>query len=340
MPRLRRREWIIALIAVLFTLTIGIPTGMALADPAQPQGVNNQCDDILGSGTPEFMYCSWMAETPTDALRVLNYWNFNDGQRLKEAVPYPGPVLFCKDKNNKGPGMQGCADKDQVLCKYDQSAGKYLCKDTEGRPTNPPAKACLGGEFDCTRGNGSTSSGEANGTPAPNASGPAQTGVDPSAGPLDPNAAPSADPSAQPDGNPQFATPDAGRPDVQVDQQDQQAPQDQQVDNQQVDQQQTRQQTEPQGQPERTQPTTPADPEPTASAAPRQQQTTPNRQVLTPPDDATGQAAAAAVKLGMRVWIESELAPAWTAGKDQFDAAVATLAAQASRPGVVGVKFA
>ncbi|MEU9890784.1 hypothetical protein AB0H21_35205, partial [Sphaerisporangium sp. NPDC051011] len=301
MPRLRRREWIIALIAVLFTLTIGIPTGMALADPAQPQGVNNQCDDILGSGTPEFMYCSWMAETPTDALRVLNYWNFNDGQRLKEAVPYPGPVLFCKDKNNKGPGMQGCADKDQVLCKYDQSAGKYLCKDTEGKPTNPPAKACLGGEFDCTRGNGSTSSGEANGTPAPNASGPAQTGVDPSAGPLDP----SADPTAQPDGNPQFATPDAGRPDVQVDQQDQQAPQDQQVNNQQVD----RQQTEPQGQqPEQTQPTTPADPEPTASAAPRQQQTTPNRQVLTPPDDATGQAAAAAVKLGMRVWIESELA--------------------------------
>ncbi|RCG17925.1 hypothetical protein DQ384_39480 [Sphaerisporangium album] len=342
MPRLRRREWIIALIAVLFTLTIGIPTGMALADPAQPQGVNNQCDDILGSGTPEFMYCSWMAETPTDALRVLNYWNFNDGQRLKEAVPFPGPVLFCKDKNNKGPGMQGCADKDQVLCKYDHSAGKYTCKDTEGKPTNPPAKACLGGEFDCTRGNGSTTSGEADGTPTPAATGGAQTGSDPSAGPLDASQAPDA--SAQPDGSGQLATPDAGRPDQQtqpqVDQQDQQAPQEQQV-----DQQRTQQQTEPQAQqteqPEQTQPTTPADPEPTASTAPApKQQTTPNRQVLTPPDDATGQAAAAAVKLGMRVWIEGELAPAWTAGKDQFDAAVASMAAQASRPGVVGVKFA
>ncbi|MEU9889980.1 hypothetical protein, partial [Sphaerisporangium sp. NPDC051011] len=288
MPRLRKREWIIALIAVLFTLTIGIPTGMALADPGQSTGVNNQCDDILGTGTPEFMYCSWMAETPKDALNVLDFWSYNDGQRLKEAVPYPSPVLFCKDKSNKGPGMQGCADSDQVLCKYDQSAGKYLCKDTEGKPTNPPAKACLGGEFDCTRGNGSTTSGEANGTPAPTATGGARTGGDPSAGPLAASQAPNAEASASPDGSGQLATPDA-QPDTQADQQTE--PQKQQV---------NRQRSEPQGWQQTEQP------EPTTSAKP--QPTTPDKQVLTPPDDATGQAAAAAVKLGMRVWIESELA--------------------------------
>ncbi|WP_203969046.1 hypothetical protein, partial [Sphaerisporangium melleum] len=123
MPRLRKREWIIALVAVLLTLTIGIPTGMALADPAPAatDQVDNECDDILGSGTPEFMYCKWMAKTPKDALDVVRFWARNDGEKLKEGVPYPGPVLFCTDSSNKGPGMQDCADKDQVLCKYDHS---------------------------------------------------------------------------------------------------------------------------------------------------------------------------------------------------------------------------
>ncbi|MFD1120427.1 hypothetical protein ACFQ3A_39160, partial [Sphaerisporangium aureirubrum] len=78
-------------------------------------------------------------------------------------------------------------------------------------------------------------------------------------------------------------------------------------------------------------PSAPAQPDPVPSAS---------KQPLAPPDDATGKAAAAAVKLNMRVWIEGELAPAWQAGKDQFDAAVAQMAAQASRPGVAGVKFA
>ncbi|MEV6986492.1 hypothetical protein AB0M95_35260 [Sphaerisporangium sp. NPDC051017] len=302
MPRLRKREWIIALVAVLLTLTIGIPTGMALADPGTDTVSNNECDDILGTGTPEFMYCSWMAETPKDALRVLDYWNFNDGQRLKEAVPFPGPVLFCKDKNNKGPGMQGCADKDQVLCKYDQNAGKYICKDVGGNITKPPAKACIGGEFDCsgtgTSGSGSTEADSGAGVPttAPTADTSGQNPTDPTVGAPSASPAPLTQPSTAPTVTKQEP----------------------------VEPMTTTEQTPP----DQTTPT------PSASAAP------PKTKTPAAPDDATGKAAATAVKLGMRVWIESELAPAWQAGKDQFNAAVAALAAQANRPGVVGVKFA
>ncbi|WP_248966063.1 hypothetical protein [Sphaerisporangium perillae] len=317
MPRLRKREWIIALIAVLFTLTIGIPTGMALADPAPAaEGINNECDEILGTGTPEYMYCSWMAKTPRDALNIVRFWAENDGAKLKEAVPYPGPVLFCTDKNNKGPGMQDCADKDQVLCKWDRDAGKYVCKNTDGEITNPPAKACQGGEFDCSGGGASTApttnAGETNASaaPTPDASSQVQadpnvqTQAEPNAGP-DGSQAPLVESSTQPDGTQEVATPNA-----------------------------TASVNAPQ-------PDASAKPEPSASTAPEPTATPKaSKQALTAPNDATGKAAAVAVKLGMRVWIESELAPAWTAGKDQFDAAVATLAAQASRPGVVGVKFA
>ncbi|MCW2878061.1 MAG: hypothetical protein JWQ95_2161 [Sphaerisporangium sp.] len=314
MPRLRKREWIIALIAVLFTLTIGIPTGMALADPAPGDASNSQCNDILGTGTPEFMYCSWMAKTPKDALDVVRFWARNDGEKLKEAVPYPGPVLFCKDKTNKGPGMQDCADKDQVLCKYDQAAGKYVCKDTSGNITNPPDKACLGGEFDCSGGSGasaapSASSGRATASalPTTNTTSQDQTTLnqaEPSATPQDASQAPLVETSTAPNGTQEVAaTPTAGG-------------------------------TDPQ-------PTASSAPEPSASTAPEPSAApSASKQALAAPNDTTGKAAAAAVKLGMRVWIESELAPAWTAGKDQFDAAVASMAAQASRPGVVGVKFA
>ncbi|GII67002.1 hypothetical protein Skr01_70870 [Sphaerisporangium krabiense] len=315
MPRLRKREWIIALVAVLLTLTIGIPTGMALAAPSTPEGVNNQCDDILGSGTPEYMYCSWMAETPKDALDVVRFWTKDGNKKLEEAVPFPGPVLFCKDKNNKGPGMQDCADKDQVLCKYDQGVGKYVCKDTEGNVTNPPSKACLGGEFDCSRGEGSTTSDKPDGTPAPSSS--AQPGNDVNGAPVEEDQAPVAENSTGPD---------EGQP-LSTDETDDQ----------------TRALPETSAEPSAPadpEPTGQADPRPDASTAPQPRTTTPDKQALTPPNDATGKAAAAAVKLGMRVWIESELAPAWTAGKEQFDAAVASMAAQASRPGVVGVKFA
>jgi hypothetical protein len=328
MPRLRKREWIIALIAVLLTLIIGIPTGLALASTTTTTDAaasNSECDDILGKGTPEFMYCSWMAKTPKDALDVVRFWARNDGEKLKEAVPYPGPVLFCKDKTNKGPGMQDCADKDQVLCKYDQSAGKYVCKDTSGNITNPPDKACLGGEFDCSGGGGSstaptTTSGQATSSAVPTPDGTTQNQTmqdqttqpvadptsqgEPSSGP-DGNQAPLAENSTAPDGTDQVATPNATAS-VNV-----------------------------------PQPSGSSAPEPSASTAPEPSATpTASKQPLAAPNDATGKAAAAAVKLGMRVWIESELAPAWTAGKAQFDAAVASMAAQASRPGVVGVKFA
>ncbi|MEU8271412.1 hypothetical protein AB0B89_30160 [Sphaerisporangium sp. NPDC049002] len=309
MPKLRRREWIIALIAVLFTLTIGIPTGMALADPApSAEGVNNECDDILGSGTPEFMFCSWMAKTPKDALNIVKFWAENDGEKLKEAVPYPGPVLFCLDKTNKGPGMQDCADKDQVLCKYDHSVGKYVCKDTDGNITKPPAKACQGGEFDCSGGEGSSGTstaapGETTSGASPGPDGTTQSQSDPNAVPVDASQAPLVESSAVPDGTEQVAPSASASADPAPD--------------------------------------ASTAPEPTASAAPEPRATpTTSKQPLAAPDDATGKAAATAIKLGMRVWIESELAPAWTAGKDQFDAAVASMAAQANRPGVVGVKFA
>lgn len=227
MPRLHKREWIIALIAVLVTLTIGVPTGMALADPAPAAGTeeapDNECDDILGTGTPEFMYCKWMAKTPREALDIVRFWARNDGQKLQDAVPYPGPVLFCMDQSNKGPGMQDCADKDQVLCKYDHDAGKYVCKDVDGNITKPPAKACQGGEFDCSGGAGSsaapgdggTRSGQATAAPdvqpdvtqmpVDDKSEAPPSGTEPSApptgegvpnGPADPSAPPAADPTA------------------------------------------------------------------------------------------------------------------------------------------------
>ncbi|WP_405144515.1 hypothetical protein OG589_42165 [Sphaerisporangium sp. NBC_01403] len=314
MPRLRKREWIIALIAVLFTLTIGIPTGMALADPgATDPASNSECDDILGTGTPEFMYCSWMAKTPKDALDTVRFWARNDGEKLKEAVPYPGPVLFCKDKTNKGPGMQGCADKDQVLCKYDQSVGKYVCKDTSGNVTNPPDKACLGGEFDCS-GDGSGASA----APSTNS------------GRATASALPTPDGTTQNQGEPVAQNQTDQTTQTQDEPTGSQAPL-------------VESSTVPDGteQPAPSASASEPAPEPTASAAPEPSAApTASKQPLAAPDDATGKAAATAVKLGMRVWIESELAPAWTAGKDQFDAAVASMAAQANRPGVVGVKFA
>ncbi|GAA1268368.1 hypothetical protein GCM10009677_21070 [Sphaerisporangium rubeum] len=327
MPRLHKREWIIALIAVLVTLTIGVPTGMALADPAPAAGTeeapDNECDDILGTGTPEFMYCKWMAKTPREALDIVRFWARNDGQKLQDAVPYPGPVLFCMDQTNKGPGMQDCADKDQVLCKYDHDAGKYVCKDVDGNITKPPAKACQGGEFDCSGGAGATGA-----TPAPGDGGTrsgqatAAPDVQPDVTQMpvdDKSQAPPSDPSAPPTG-----------------QGDPNGPADPSADP---------------SAPPAADPTAEADPstapQPTASTAPEPSQpadpapsATPTKRQLTAPNDATGKAAAAAVKLNMRVWIEGELAPAWQAGKDQFDAAVASMAAQASRPGVVGVKFA
>ncbi|MFC4530330.1 hypothetical protein [Sphaerisporangium dianthi] len=333
MPRLRKREWIIALVAVIFTLTIGIPTGMALADPgaSTDPAVNNECDDILGTGTPEYMYCSWMAKTPKDALDVVRFWARNDGEKLKEAVPYPGPVLFCMDKTNKGPGMQDCADKDQVLCKYDHSAGKYVCKDTSGNITKPPAKACQGGEFDCSGGGGSsgtptttsgeTTSGETTSGASPTPTGATQNQTDPDAQTVnDPNAQTQTDPQTQadPDGRqaPQVETSDAPQTQESV------AP-------------------DPSASGDAPQPDASTQPQPDASTQPAPSATPKaSKAPLAAPDDATGKAAATAVKLGMRVWIESELAPAWTAGKEQFDAAVASMAAQASRPGVVGVKFA
>ncbi|MDH2427078.1 hypothetical protein [Sphaerisporangium sp. TRM90804] len=323
MPQLRKREWIIALIAVLVTVPIAvgiaIPTGMALADPVPAS--NSECDDILGSGTPEFMYCSWMAETPRDALDIVRFWARDDGAKLKEGVPYPGPVLFCSDKTNKGPGMQDCADKDQILCKYDHDAGKYACKDTEGKPVNPPAKACQGGEFDCTNGTGGTGASTAPTTDPAKATGApvdeqaSREQAEPSGGPLDASEAPAplAEESAPPAGTDELAEPEAG-PSGDAPRADDPAPDASQA---------------PDG---RTA-------EPEASTVPEAAPSA-SRRSLAPPNDATGKAAAAAVKLGMRVWIESELAPAWTAGKEQFDAAVASLAAQAARPGVVGVKFA
>ncbi|WP_214414937.1 hypothetical protein [Sphaerisporangium fuscum] len=308
MPRLHKREWIIALVAVLLTLVVGIPTGIALAAGNTDTVSNNQCDDILGTGTPEYMYCQWMAKTPEDALDVVRFWARNDGEKLKEAVPYPGPILFCKDKNNKGPGMQGCAEDQQVLCKYDQGAGKYVCKDADGNITNPPAKACQGGEFDCSNGGGSSTStrGETTSTGAPTPDGTSQSQGDPSAAPLDSSQAPLVESSTPPT---ELATPDGRSGDNGGNGDD------------------------------RTQALPSSEPEPSSQPKPSATPTS-TKQTLAAPNDATGKAAAAAVKLGMRVWIESELAPAWTAGKDQFNAAVASMAAQASRPGVVGVKFA
>ncbi|MET8160336.1 hypothetical protein ABZT47_28590 [Sphaerisporangium sp. NPDC005289] len=331
MLHLRKREWIIALTAVLLTLTIGIPTGIALAAPSTDDISNSECDDILGTGTPEYMYCSWMAKTPKDALDIVRFWARNDGEKLKEGVPYPGPVLFCTDSSNKGPGMQDCADKDQVLCKYDHSAGKYVCKDVDGNITKPPAKACQGGEFDCSGGGGSsgtssTTSGETTASPGPDDTTQnqqnQQTQADPDVQTLEDPNAPPADTQTQGEPRTQSDTNGEDAPKVETST----APEQDEV---------TPLSDDPQ-QPDTTQP------QPDPSTAPKQQQTAPkaNQQTLTAPNDATGKAAAAAIKLGMRVWIESELAPAWTAGKDQFDAAVASMAAQASRPGVVGVKFA
>ncbi|RJL30865.1 hypothetical protein [Bailinhaonella thermotolerans] len=44
-------------------------------------------------------------------------------------------------------------------------------------------------------------------------------------------------------------------------------------------------------------------------------------------------------RLGMRVWLEAELIDPWLRGKADFDKAVAELARQARRPGVVGIKY-
>ncbi|WP_283139708.1 hypothetical protein [Rhizohabitans arisaemae] len=52
-------------------------------------------------------------------------------------------------------------------------------------------------------------------------------------------------------------------------------------------------------------------------------------------DQTVDQAAA----LGLRVWVEDELADDWLAGPERFRAAVTRLAGHANRPGVAGIKF-
>jgi hypothetical protein len=43
---------------------------------------------------------------------------------------------------------------------------------------------------------------------------------------------------------------------------------------------------------------------------------------------------------GLRVWLESDLVTRWQAGRASFDAAIASIAGLARRPGVVGIKIA
>src|SRR5690606_9578511 len=54
---------------------------------------------------------------------------------------------------------------------------------------------------------------------------------------------------------------------------------------------------------------------------------------------AEGKALAAARAAGLRVWLNTELADDWKAGKERFTAEVKRIAALAAQPGVAGIRF-
>lgn len=78
-------------------------------------------------------------------------------------------------------------------------------------------------------------------------------------------------------------------------------------------------------------------------ASPPQPAEQPRRPVvvtLPGPGDRYAAAVDSAVRHGLEVWLEADLLARWLDGPEAFEAAVARVAALASRPGVVGVKVA
>ncbi|GGO81350.1 hypothetical protein [Nonomuraea cavernae] len=83
------------------------------------------------------------------------------------------------------------------------------------------------------------------------------------------------------------------------------------------------------------------DQQPTTATTPS---ATPTSSGAAPPSDQAGDPVAAAITAArtarLRIWIESDLADDFKAGQAQFRAALRTLINAASRPGVIGIKFA
>ncbi|WP_283133877.1 hypothetical protein [Rhizohabitans arisaemae] len=173
--RLNRRERLIAILATVLALTIGTVTGIAFAGPGEGHNPNppKSCNDQLPEGTPSFVHCWWLAQTPQDALDVYKYWT---DERVESAKPYPMPHVFCSglsydpftqneaDRNN--PNVKGPKCKNETACKKGVDTSKYWCYNAEGKRVNPPSGVDCS-NYDCSVTNTSDGSTSSSGSDPP-----------------------------------------------------------------------------------------------------------------------------------------------------------------------------
>ncbi|SDI05788.1 hypothetical protein SAMN05421505_13223 [Sinosporangium album] len=300
--RLHKREWIIAIVAIILTGLVSIPTGMAVADRIPGGGATDQCADLYEKGSAEYNGCTFYMVEPDTNLEVVSVLGDGSEQSTPQAEIRP-PTTFCV--NPDGTSTAKADDKScsrKITCVWDGRSGKYLCQDERGRQANPPRSVCRQNpDFACdTKGLSSplpTRAADA----APRERAEPEPVTDPAQEPAqDPAQSPGQD-SAPPTGEPLAATaPSEG----------------------------------PTGAPSAS-PSASASPRPTASPSP-----SPSRVPLPEPGDVIGEALKEADALGLRIWLETDLVASWQAGRAQLKAAAARLAKHAARPGVFGVKIA
>jgi hypothetical protein len=129
----------LALGAALTLLAVGLPAAAHSEDDPR------SCNDLLGDDTPAYVVCRWLA-TPEEARDIALFWLSNDGEELKRAEPYQGPVVDCRAEGNVcDPG-----DSEGDGTVGDETTPVPEGADTEGGTPecDPPGSVCAVGPDD------------------------------------------------------------------------------------------------------------------------------------------------------------------------------------------------
>ncbi|GII95713.1 hypothetical protein [Sinosporangium siamense] len=193
--RLHKREWIIAIVAIILTGLVSIPTGMAVADRIPGGGATDRCADLYEKDSAEYNNCTFYMVEPEENLEFVSSHGDGGGQPTATQAEVRPPTTFCVNADGTSTsdtaGAGECSRK--ITCVWDDAVGKYTCQDARGRKVNPPRSVCeQNPDFVC----GDNTLSRTMPTPAPTARGPVEQ-ADPEPV-VDPSPDPSTDPSAVP----------------------------------------------------------------------------------------------------------------------------------------------
>lgn len=122
----QRKFFVIALALAL--LGIVAPNASAADD-------SKSCKDLMASDTPAYVVCRWLA-TPEEAAEIAKFWLGNDGENMKNTLPFDSPKVNCTEAGNvcsddlEGDGIPHDAGDPDVPGAEDDE-GKPECKDGE-----------------------------------------------------------------------------------------------------------------------------------------------------------------------------------------------------------------